>query len=215
MRDPLSEHHKRARYGWCLRHVGADFVDWGFSDEAKFEVADCSAAHRVLGHQSPSEKYAPCCVLRAPVQSRKKVIVWGCITRSGATAFCLLRENINADVYIRILTENILPLLDEMPLALRQKFVFQQDNAAPHRAHATQQFLRDNGVAVTDWPALSPDLNPIENVWAMLKREIRQRCPQTLGELEHTLTQVWHEVVTPRLFKNLFSSLPRRVELVL
>ena len=60
-----------------------------------------------------------------------------------------------------------------------------QDNAAIHKAHHTQEAFRASGVTTIKWPANSPDLNPIENVWALLKDRVNKRRPKP-----HTQEQI-------------------------
>ncbi len=62
--------------------------------------------------------------------------------------------------------------------------VFQQDNAKPHTAAITTEWCCSRRVRVLNWSACSPDLSPIENIWRIIKRKIRQRRPQTLQQLE-------------------------------
>ncbi len=57
-------------------------------------------------------------------------------------------------------------------------FIFQQDLA---RAHTAKSWLNDHGVGVLDWPANSPDLNPIENIWCIVKRKMRNKRPKNAG----------------------------------
>ncbi len=56
-------------------------------------------------------------------------------------------------------------------------FIFQQDLAPVHTAKCTKIWLNDHGVGVLDWPANSPDLNPIENIWGIVKRKMRDTRP--------------------------------------
>ncbi len=77
--------------------------------------------------------------------------------------------------------------------------IFQQDNAKPHSAHITKSWLRRKRVRVLDWPACSPDLSPIENVWRILKRKMRQRRPRTLAHLKTCLQEEWDKI-TPKHF---------------
>ncbi|KAI3374149.1 hypothetical protein L3Q82_006005 [Scortum barcoo] len=70
-------------------------------------------------------------------------------------------------------------------------FLLMQDNARPHVAGVCQQFLQDEGIDAMDWPARSPDLNPIEHIWDIMSRSIHQRhvAPQTVQELADALVQ--------------------------
>ncbi len=92
--------------------------------------------------------------------------------------------------------------------------VFQQDNAKPHTAAITTAWLRSRRVRVLNWPACSPDLSPIENIWRIIKWKIHQRLPQTLQQLETYIRQEWDQIPTPKLQK-LITSMPRRLQTVL
>ncbi len=87
--------------------------------------------------------------------------------------------------------------------------IFQQDNAKPHSAHITKSWLRRKRVRVLDWPACSPDLSPIENVWRILKRKMRQRRPRTVAHLKTCLQEEWDKI-TPETLYRLVSSVPKR-----
>ncbi len=88
--------------------------------------------------------------------------------------------------------------------------VFQQNNAKPHTAAITTAWLRSRRVQVLNWPACSPDLLPIENIWSIIKRTIRQRPSQTLQLLETYIRQEWDQIPTPKLV----TSMPRRLQTV-
>ena len=104
-------------------------------------------------------------------------MVWGTISTLGPACFALLDANVNAHSYIFTLATHLLPYLDEIPLHRAASVVFQQDNAPAHRAHITTDFLNHNAVTTTAWPPLSPDINPIELLWAAMKRHVAQRRP--------------------------------------
>ncbi len=66
-------------------------------------------------------------------------------------------------------------------------FIFQQDLAPAHTAKGTKSWFNDHGVTVLVWPANSPDLNPIENLWGIVKRKMRDTRPNNADELKATV----------------------------
>jgi hypothetical protein len=134
---------------------------------------------------------------------------------SGENAFCILRGTVNAQAYIQVLRSQHLPLFDTLSVQKACAFVFQQDKARPHIAQPVRMFLQEESIPTTPWPPYSPDLNPIENVWGLLKRYIRLKQPSTLKQLEKALLSGWKKIVTPTLCSNLVFSLPQRVKRVI
>ncbi len=62
-------------------------------------------------------------------------------------------------------------------------FIFEQDLAPAHTAKGTKSWFNDHGVTVLDWPANSPDLTPIENLWGIVKRKMRDTRPKNADDL--------------------------------
>ncbi len=125
-------------------------------------------------------------------------MVWECISAYGMGSLHVLEGTMNAERYIKVLEQHMLPtrrrLFQERPC------VFQQDNAKPHTAAITTAWLRSRRVRVAlNWPACSPDLSPIENIWRIIKQKIHQRRPQTLQQLETYIRQEWDQIPTPKL----------------
>ena len=100
--------------------------------------------------------------------------------------------------------------------------LFLQDNAPVHRAAATAEFLQEHGIQVVDFPPYSPDLNPIEHMWWMLKRTVHRLYPElsTIGTSEEdwekfcrALKEAWKEIPCAYIRK-LIHSMPDRLHAV-
>ncbi len=70
-------------------------------------------------------------------------------------------------------------------------FLFQQDLAPAHTAKGTKSWFNDHGVTVLEWPGNSPDLNPIENLWGIVKRKMRDTRPNNADGLEAVIKATW------------------------
>ena len=93
--------------------------------------------------------------------------------------------------------------------------VFMQDGAPCHRAKIVTQFLKAQTINILDWPGNSPDLNPIENLWTILKNKVSERQPTNAKMLEQAIKEVWVRDISSAYCQNLVESMPRRLEAVI
>ncbi len=116
-------------------------------------------------------------------------MIWAAMSSAGVGPLCLLKSTVNAAIYQDILEHFMLPSADK--LYRDANFIFQQDLAPAHTAKGTKSWFNDHGVTVLDWPANSPDLNPIENLWGIVKRKMRDTRSNNVDDLKAAIKATW------------------------
>ena len=206
----LTAQHRAGRLAFAREHQDWQIHHWRpvlFTDESRFTQSTCDRRDRVWRRRG--ERSAACNILQHDRFGGGSVMVWGGISLGGRTALHVLaRGSLTA---IRYRDEILRPLVRPYAGAVGPGFLLMQDNARPHVAGVCQQFLQEEGIDAMDWPARSPDLNPIEHIWDIMSRSIHQRhvAPQTVQELADALVQVWEEIPQETI-RHLIRSMPRR-----
>ena len=147
------------------------------------------------------------------VKQSPSQMIWGCISGSGRGGLWFLPVNstINASIYKEILQEKVPQWMEILGCD-----VFQHDGAPAHKAKSTIAWFEQSGVEILgNWPGSSPDLNPIENCWAIVKKRVAEMKPTSLLDLKSKIKLVWCTEITSEYCKNLIDSMPRRLAAVL
>jgi transposase len=188
-----------------------DNIIW--SDESKFEVFRGDGRRYVW--RNAQEKYNPKCLIPTFKSGQESVMIWGCFTKNKLGPLVKLEGRITANIYIEeILEKNLLPFINS--LENENDYIFQEDNAPIHTARIAKRWKEDNNITSLPWPAQSPDLNPIENLWDELDRKVRKHkpLPKNRDDLWQILQDEWLKL-DESMYKNLVDSMPRRVAAVI
>ena len=168
----LTARHRAARLQWEQLHFCWGRQQWArvlLSDESRFNLSNYDGGMRVFRRRV--ERFADNCLIERDRFGGGSVMVWGGIIGWRKTNLIVVQGNLNAQGYInQILQPEAVPFLQRHGPA-----ILIHDNARPHVARICQQFLNRNNVNVLPWPAVSPDMNPIEHIWDYLGRKIRAR----------------------------------------
>ncbi len=208
----LNQRQRQKRLTWAVEKKNWTVAQWSkvlFSDESKFCISFGNQGPRV--RRKSGEAQNPCC-FKSSVKFPQSVMIWAAMSSAGVGPLCFLKSTVNAAIYQGILEHFMLPSADK--LYGDADFIFQQDLAPAHTAKGTKSWFNDHGVTVLDWPANSPDLNPIENLWGIVKRKMRDTRPNNADELKATVKETWASI-PPQQCHKLITSMPRRIEAVI
>uniref|UniRef100_A0A8C6XLX5 Tc1-like transposase DDE domain-containing protein n=1 Tax=Naja naja TaxID=35670 RepID=A0A8C6XLX5_NAJNA len=206
----LTDTHHSHRHAWTKKYVKWTNEQWSkviFSDESNFYLTGDQCNKYV--RRFPVEEFRPYC-LNLSVKHPLHMMIWGCIAASGIGWIKIVQGIMNSKQYVEVLEKTMLPSAQQL---VGKDFYFQDDNAPCHRAKSVQQWMKRHGVRLLDWLAQSPDLNPIENLWAKIGYEISKKHPKTKQELTESIIAAWHHIVTK--LGNCLSAIQRHKEFVL
>jgi transposase len=190
----LSETNKQKRLEWCLNHREEDWKCYIFSDEKLFR---CGLAPVGMRYKKGEQKIYQ--TFRGPIFH-----IWNAINYFEKFPILQVPTRMDDQQYIELLST-----------AFKEHFkdgmIFQQDNAPPHKSENTQDWLDFNDYYFEEFPPYSPDLNPIENLWAIVSVEVRKRNPKTLAELKSFVIEEMGKVSRKQVRK-LINSMTHRIE---
>ena len=177
----LSYAHKSKRLEWCLKYSEEPIEFWEkviFSDESRICLmsSDKPPMVRRPKNHSLDEKY-----LIPTIKHPIGLMVWGCISVNGVGELEIINGTMNLKAYCDLLKKNLKRSSGKMNI---EEFIFQDDNAPCHRYTLVNKWTEDNKVKKLHFlPTQSPDRNPIENLWHLLKKKIALYKPKNKNEL--------------------------------
>lgn len=209
----LTENQRQKRLEWCIDKQNWSVQQWRnviWSDESRFTLFRSDGPCRVW--REPGTRYNIENLRPSVKHGGGGVMVWGCFSGKGLGPLVRVEGIINRHDYIDILDNNLLPFIHSK--YRNRSYKFQQDNAPIHTAKDVKAWIVTKKIKMLpDWPAQSPDLNPIEHLWDHLDRCLRNgsNLPKNLLELEVQLKEEW-ERISRETYIKLIDSMPRRIE---
>ena len=211
----LTKKHKSQRLQFAEKYSEWTTEDWKsvfFSDEVKVNRIGSDG-------QEYSWRKPLTCLKDHNVTPTVKfgggyVMVWGCFCHSGVGKLIRIEGKMTAIMYCDVLSKGFIPSVQNFQQTL-DEVVLQQDNDPKHKAKVTQKWIQNKGIQLLDWPSMSPDLNPIENLWHFIKNELKKYNdePKGVNELWDRINLVWNRIPV-KLCEDLVNSMPKRINLV-
>lgn len=211
----LLREHRVARLRFAREHANWTHEQWAnvlFTDECRMALRAPDGRQRVWRRRG--ERFLPITTTQTVSFHGGSIMVWGGVSSDARTELVVVSNRLNATRYVgEILQDHV---LSYMGFIGHDNFLLMHDNARPHTAQCVNEYLQEVGISKLDWPARSPDLNPIEHIWDMLKRKVRSSAcpPQTLTELRNAALAAWEDI--PQVvIRNVIQSMPDRMQAVI
>jgi transposase len=214
----LKKVHRQARHRWARGHRGWGEKDWHhviWTDESSVEIGKDSRVPWVW--RRPGERYDEGCLAPTFKSGRQSLMIWGCIAygRLGPLIRIPKEERSGADYVRLVLADTLWDFYSEL-YEERGLVAVMEDGAPVHRCKLASNFRTSHFMEVFPHPAQSPDLNPIEHLWKILKTRInaRENIPKNADEMWSAIQEEWKKIDV-EMVNTLVTSMPARVEAVL
>jgi transposase len=204
---PFQQKHLDARIAFARDHLTWSDVDWDqvvFSDESYIHLGQ----HGQIWVQRPEDAafLEPYLAHRDPWA--KKIGMWAAFHSKGVIAMRLFEGTMDSRFLCSTIEAELLAKV--RVLYPNGTWVLLQDGATYHWSNETTSFLHKKSVSPMSIPSLSPDLNPIENLWAILKGRVEESNPPNLSELQEVAENEWQNI-EDEICLNLVRSMPTRL----
>ena len=193
------------------KHCDWTIQQWSkvlFSDESTFQQFVVRKRHvRRPPGKRYDDKYTVSTMKHPPSQ-----MIWGAMSQHGIGGLFFLpsRTTMNGEKYVQLLSDKL-----QLHMQVHRCNILMQDGAPCHRSKLVTNFLKKKKVKVLDSPGNSPDLNPIENLWTVMKDKVAEKQLSSLPNLCRAMKEVWVKEISKEYCANLVNSMPRRLAAVI
>ena len=179
-----------------------------FTDETCLEL---SARTPHFVRRSVGEKLTTSHMVQT-IKHPSKVMFWGCFSWHGPGRLHACEGSMNSAAYCDIIRDRIVAQAEDW-FPNDGPWYLQQDSAPCHVSKVSMKLLRDLGITVINWPSSSCDMNPIENLWAVLKAKVGEMKPSNKQQLISYTLQVWnHDASIREMCSKLVEGMPDRIK---
>lgn len=217
VRKPLlRKQNIKKRLKFALEHRSWTVDDWKkvlWTDESKYEIF--GTKRKMYVRRRVGERYLPECIQSTVKHGGGNIMVWGSISAAGPGKIIRINGIMDKKKYHQILIHH------GIPSGLRligRGFVYQEDNDPKHSSHLCRNYLarkEEAGVIrVLKWPPQSPDLNPIEQIWDHIDRNIDKSVITSEDTLWEEVKTKWNEI-TPKIALEYIQTMPERLAAVI
>ncbi|MBW0530837.1 hypothetical protein O181_070552 [Austropuccinia psidii MF-1] len=209
------------RLAFAQAHRHWTINEWAkviWTDESAFELG--KRVDQVRVWRTANEKWLLENLAVNHRSGRQSVMIWGGFCAAHRSSIVFLDGRMNSQEMVRqVYRPALRPFVEQMEQAPwirgRHRLLLMEDNAPIHTAAVSNQWRERNGILKMEWPAHSPDLNPIENIWKSMKSQISKLYqPQNLEELKHAIRSCWSDI-HPGILNDYLRSMPRRMQMVI
>lgn len=209
----INKRNRKARLNFAKEHQNKSQDFWNnviWSDETKINIFGSDGINWVWRKNNTA--YESANTLPTVKHGGGSIMVWGCMSSKGVGTIHFIDGIMNQWVYNDILKKNIKQSAEKMGMSA--SYAFQQDNDPKHTAAINKHWLIWNVPKQLKTPAQSPDLNPIEHLWGILKRNVHQHNVSSKNELKRVVSEEWGKISTETCCK-LVQSMGQRCKAII
>jgi transposase len=213
----LSNRNVKKRFAWGKEHAPWTVQQWKkvcWTDESGFKVFGSN--RRQIVRRLDKEELRADTIHQTVKGGGGTVMVWGCFAGNKLGKLHRIKGIMDQHVYHTVMQTQLVPSIKS--LFPNGDFVYMQDNDPKHTSHYCTNYLRTladrHHFQIMNWPAQSPDLNPIELLWDHMKREVSKRHPTSEDHLWEICQDVWNNI-KPEVLDKLINRMPFICKMVL